>query len=183
MANLRIPDEFGIVSENARRREFYAKFIKPAVEAYIVSPSGQARITREVEARLKEEIDAIVARRTQERIAEIAKLNTPSGPPIKEVLLLVSDVTGQDLPELVGPRRSRNVAWPRFLAVHILVHVRPDLSLPAIGHALGGRDHTTIMHARDKMQRLKTEEPFVRWLADERVVAMMALRPQLAQAA
>ena len=180
---LKIEDEFGIVSERARQRDAFAHIVKRRVDNYFSSPAGRARISREVDARLKVEVDAIIERRTRERIAEIERIQTPSGPPIGEVLVLVSDVTGCSVPELVGPRRARNVAWPRFLAVHLLLAMRPDLSLPAIGKALGGRDHTTVMHARDKFSALLDVEPICRWMADERVVALLAQRPQIVRRA
>lgn len=177
MANLRIPDEFGIVSENARRREVFAEYIERRAEEYIASPAVQDRIKREVTARLKAEVDAIIERKAREQAAEIEGLMQPAGPPIGEVLLLVSDVTGRSVPDLVGPRRTRSLAWPRFLAVHILVKVRPDLSLPAIGKALGKRDHSTVIHARDKFHEIKHIDPFPRWLSDPRVMAMLADAP------
>ena len=46
MANLRIPDEFGIVSENARKRDVFSKFIERRIDDYFASASGQARIAR-----------------------------------------------------------------------------------------------------------------------------------------
>ena len=183
MTALRIPDEFGIVTENARKRDVFSRFIERRIDAYFASASGQARIAREVDARLKREVDELIARKTRERVAEIENMELPSGPPIGEVLTLVAEVTGCSVPDVVGPRRSRNIAWPRFLAVHLLLAVRPDLSLPAIGHALGGRDHTSIMHARNKFIKLMDDDPVSRWLLDERVVALLANKPQVVRAA
>ena len=179
MANLRIEDEYGIVTENARRREVFADYIEKRVADYISSPAGQARINREVDAKVKREVDAIIERQARARAAELEGIMVPSGPPIGEVLVLVSDVTGCSVPDLVGPRRTRALAWPRFLAVHILIKVRPDLSLPAIGKALGGRDHTSVMHARDKFHEIKHIEPWPRWLDDPRVVAMLEQAPKV----
>ena len=175
---LKIPDEFGIVTERARQREMYGdQAAKRRAEAFIFSPAGQARINREVDARVKAEVDAIIERKKRERLAELEKLTPPPGPPIGEILVLVSDVTGCRVPDLVGPRRARNCAWPRFLAVHLLLVMRTDLSLPAIGHALGGRDHSTAMHARDQFEKLKDQYPFTQWLADPRVLEMLSNRP------
>ncbi len=173
----KIEDEFGIITENARRREVFAEYIERRVDAYFASPSGQARIAREVDARLKREVDELIARKTRERVAEIERMEMPEGPAIGEVLVLVSDVTGCPVPDLVGPRRARNCAWPRFLAVHLLLVLRPDLSLPAIGRALGNRDHTTVMAARNKFYKICDEAPFTEWLADERIATVLSGRP------
>lgn len=180
---LKIQDEFGIVTERRRQRAVFAKQLQAHADRWFSNASTQAQIAREVDKRIKAEVDAIIARKTRERIAELEQMEMPSGPPIGEVLVLVSDVTGAPVPDIVGPRRARNIAWPRFLAVHILLAVRPDLSLPAIGRALGHRDHTSIMHARDKFLTLVDIEPVSRWLADSRVQAMLAKRPRLAEAA
>ncbi len=52
---------------------------------------------------------------------------------------------------LTGKKRSRDVTYPRQLAM-FLCRELTDLSLPKIGHAFGGRDHTTVLHACDKIQ-------------------------------
>ena len=124
-------------------------------------------------------MDELIARKTRERVAEIESAEAPKGPPIGEVLQLVQEVTGVPMAHLTGPRRSRNLAWPRFLAVHILLAVRPDLSTPAIGKALGGRDHTTILAARNKFYEIMDLDPVRLWLADERIQAMLAQRPEV----
>ena len=183
MTALKIPDEFGIVSENARKRDVFSRFIERRIDAYFASASGQARIAREVDARLKREVDELIDRKTRERIAEIEQMQLPKGPAIGEVLSLVSEVTNTPMPDLVGPRRTRSLVWPRYLAIHVLLAVRPDLSLPAIGRAMGNRDHTSILAARRRFYEVCDQDPFPRWLSDPRIAAMMGKRPKLALAA
>src|SRR5204863_6083436 len=48
--------------------------------------------------------------------------------------------------ELVSSSRSPRVAWPRQVAMYLSRELT-DQTLPAIGRAFGGRDHTTVMHA------------------------------------
>jgi chromosomal replication initiator protein len=50
----------------------------------------------------------------------------------------------------MGRDRSKDVARPRQVAMY-LIREETDASLPAIGDALGGRDHTTIMYGCDKI--------------------------------
>jgi chromosomal replication initiator protein len=51
---------------------------------------------------------------------------------------------------LVGRDRSQKVAQPRQVAMYLL-RKETDASLPQIGEVLGGRDHTTVMYAIDKI--------------------------------
>lgn len=59
--------------------------------------------------------------------------------------------------ELNSKRRTRQLAFPRQIAM-FLTRELTELSLPKIGKEFGGRDHTTVLHAYDKIQReLKTD--------------------------
>ena len=51
---------------------------------------------------------------------------------------------------LLGRDRTREVALPRQIAMY-LMREEANISLPQIGEALGGRDHTTVMYACDKV--------------------------------
>lgn len=59
---------------------------------------------------------------------------------------------------LVGRRKSRNVAWPRILAV-ALTRELTKLSSTAIGQRYGGRDHATILHGVDRAPELRRMVP------------------------
>lgn len=62
--------------------------------------------------------------------------------------------------ELVGKRRSQNLVLPRQVAMR-LCQLFTEASLNQIGERFGGRDHTTVMHACDKVNRkLKQEKSF-----------------------
>jgi chromosomal replication initiator protein len=50
------------------------------------------------------------------------------------------------LDELVSQSRAAGVTWPRQVAMY-LTRELTDATLPAIGRAFGGRNHTTVMHA------------------------------------
>ncbi len=53
--------------------------------------------------------------------------------------------------EMVSQRRSREVAWPRQVAMYLAREMTPH-SLPQIGRFFGNRDHTTVMHAIKRVQ-------------------------------
>jgi chromosomal replication initiator protein len=55
--------------------------------------------------------------------------------------------------DLVGSSRSKNFAYPRQVAMYLSRELT-DESLPKIGRAFGGRDHTTVMHATAKISNL-----------------------------
>ncbi|MBN2646816.1 MAG: chromosomal replication initiator protein DnaA [Thiotrichales bacterium] len=59
--------------------------------------------------------------------------------------------------DLHSPRRSRNVARPRQIAMAIAKELT-NHSLPEIGDAFGGRDHTTVLHAVRKVKALRETE-------------------------
>ena len=84
-------------------------------------------------------------------------------PLIQEV---ISQRFGVTLDELVSPRRSQSVAYPRQVAMYLSRELT-DASLPKIGREFGGRDHTTVIHAKDKITRLIREDRSVYNLVQE----------------
>ena len=72
---------------------------------------------------------------------------------VENVLQVVAKVFRVEQARLLGRERSRVVALPRQVAMYVL---REDgnMSLPQIGEAFGGRDHTTVMHACKKISGL-----------------------------
>jgi chromosomal replication initiator protein len=70
-----------------------------------------------------------------------------------QVLSAVATLFGVSTERLLGRDRSREVAWPRQIAMYLL-REEGNVSLPQIGEALGGRDHTTVMYACDKVADL-----------------------------
>ncbi len=59
--------------------------------------------------------------------------------------------------ELVGSKRSQPIVYPRQIAMYLSRELT-DMSLPKIGEEFGGRDHTTVMHANIKIEKLITEK-------------------------
>ena len=58
--------------------------------------------------------------------------------------------------EMYSKKRSRTIARPRQIAMALAKELTP-LSLPDIGDAFGGRDHTTVLHACRKIAELRTK--------------------------
>ncbi len=70
-----------------------------------------------------------------------------------QVLSAVANAFGVSRERLLGRDRSREVALPRQIAMYLMREVG-NISLPQIGSAIGGRDHTTVMYACEKVADL-----------------------------
>jgi chromosomal replication initiator protein len=70
-----------------------------------------------------------------------------------KVLDLVARAWDVAISDLLGRDRSREYALPRQIAMYLL-REESNASLPQIGEVLGGRDHTTVMYAIDKITDL-----------------------------
>jgi chromosomal replication initiator protein len=65
----------------------------------------------------------------------------------------VAEYYGLRVSDLVGRRRTRTIARPRQMAMALTKELT-EHSLPEIGEAYGGRDHTTVLHACRKIDEL-----------------------------
>ena len=68
--------------------------------------------------------------------------------------------------DLNSKKRSRNIAFPRQIAMY-LIRELTELSLPKIGKCFGGKDHTTVMHACDKIAISMTTNPEVKQVVNQ----------------
>jgi len=62
--------------------------------------------------------------------------------------------------DMLSPKRTRSIARPRQIAMALSKELT-NRSLPEIGSAFGGRDHTTVLHATRKVQELCESDPRV----------------------
>ncbi|MDQ7988822.1 MAG: chromosomal replication initiator protein DnaA [Candidatus Dactylopiibacterium sp.] len=69
----------------------------------------------------------------------------------------VADFYKIKLAELLSKKRTRNIARPRQIAMYLAKELTPA-SLPAIGDAFGGRDHTTVLHACRTITELRLND-------------------------
>jgi chromosomal replication initiator protein len=70
-----------------------------------------------------------------------------------EVIRQVAGAFGVSVQNLIGPDRRQEVVLPRQIAMYLL-REEAKFSLPKIGEAMGGRDHTTVMYACQKVSDL-----------------------------
>lgn len=76
---------------------------------------------------------------------------------IENIQKTVAEYYKMRVSDLLSKRRNRSVARPRQLAMALSKELTSH-SLPEIGEAFGGRDHTTVLHACRKIAELRREE-------------------------
>ncbi|MEV3938171.1 chromosomal replication initiator protein DnaA [Glycomyces sp. NPDC049804] len=75
---------------------------------------------------------------------------------VEQVMQATADYFGVQAADLKGNSRSRALVNARQVAMYLCRELT-DLSLPRIGQAFGGRDHTTVMHANKKIRKQMAE--------------------------
>ncbi|MDO7730092.1 MAG: chromosomal replication initiator protein DnaA [Loktanella sp.] len=73
---------------------------------------------------------------------------------VEEIQRKVSEHYNIRLSEMIGPKRVRNYARPRQVAMYLAKQMT-SRSLPEIGRRFGGRDHTTVMHGVRRIEELR----------------------------
>ena len=77
---------------------------------------------------------------------------------IHRIQQIVSDYFQIRIEDLTGKKRTKNIAFPRQIAIYLCRNMTNE-SFPRIGSYFGGRDHSTIMHSCDKIaDSLKNNE-------------------------
>jgi chromosomal replication initiator protein len=93
-----------------------------------------------------------------EALKNIIPSNRPKQITIQDIQQKVGEFYGLKLEDFKARKRTKSVAYPRQIAMY-LARELTDFSLPKIGEAFGGRDHTTVIHAHEKIAAaLKTDQ-------------------------
>ena len=91
---------------------------------------------------------------TEELAAEALKDILSGSKPVEITVDLIKELISKNykikLEDFNSKKRTRAIAYPRQIAMY-LTRELTDLSLPKIGDEFGGRDHTTVIHACDKI--------------------------------
>ncbi|MDT2044739.1 chromosomal replication initiator protein DnaA [Bacillus sp. 1780r2a1] len=89
--------------------------------------------------------------------AEALKDIIPSSKPKVITIQDIQQIVGQQfnvkLEDFKAKKRTKSVAFPRQIAMYLSRELT-DFSLPKIGEEFGGRDHTTVIHAHEKISKL-----------------------------
>src|SRR5579864_7741855 len=91
-------------------------------------------------------------------LADIIPAGTRKPINVERIQALVADYYNITLDDMKGKRRDKHIVFPRQVAMFLVREETPS-SLPAIGKAFGGRDHTTALHSIEKIaNELKEDE-------------------------
>jgi chromosomal replication initiator protein len=129
--------------------EFIATHVKDNIrelEGALIRVSAFANLTKQpLSAELAERVLGDLIGDTQPRVI------TPA-----LILQATSDMFGYSVEEITGKSRRRPLVTARQVAMYVFRELT-DLSFPAIAREFGGRDHTTVIHAVDKIGALMKE--------------------------
>jgi chromosomal replication initiator protein len=92
----------------------------------------------------------------QRQLADLLTVKRPKVRTPEELLDEISAILKFDIEALKGKSRQRPLVTARQEAMYVFREMT-DLSYPAIARLFGGRDHTTVIHANEKIQRLMKE--------------------------
>lgn len=84
----------------------------------------------------------------------------------EKIISKVCSYYGISSAELTGKKRSKEIVEPRMIAIY-LINEMLDLPLITTGKLFGGRDHTTIIHARDKIYEQMKSNNKIRTIVNE----------------
>jgi chromosomal replication initiator protein len=89
-------------------------------------------------------------------LSDIVSADQPRRITPQVILDATSDTFGFSVEELCGPNRRRPLVTARQISMYVFRELT-DFSYPAIGREFGGRDHSTVMHAVEKIATLMKE--------------------------
>ncbi len=92
----------------------------------------------------------------QQQLADLLTVSRPKVRTPEELLEEIAAILKFDVEALKGKSRQRPLVTARQEAMYVFRELT-DLSYPAIARLFGGRDHTTVIHANEKIQRLMKE--------------------------
>jgi chromosomal replication initiator protein len=93
-----------------------------------------------------------------EVLRDVISSNKTKRVTIPVIQKIVVEYFGIEADDMKAQRRTRNVTYPRQIAMY-LARELTDCSFPKIGEEFGGRDHTTVIHAYEKIQELIKTDP------------------------
>lgn len=146
-----------IIKDKIKYSAISSKMTDEAVEFIANNFEGDVRkiesaINRLVAFTAMDVPDIIDLEFTNEALKDIVgKYNPYNTNDVVTIQKAVADYYGITVEMLKGKKRSANIAYPRMVAMY-LCRMLTDQSFPRIGLEFGGRDHSTVIHAVDKIE-------------------------------
>lgn len=105
----------------------------------------------------------------QEALKDLLSKNYHQNNKVINISLIQKIITNYynlELDDMKSKKRTQNIAFPRQIAMYLSREIT-DLSLPQIGEEFGGRDHTTVIHAHNKIKQKYENEIDFRTVIDK----------------
>ncbi|MBD3309178.1 chromosomal replication initiator protein DnaA [candidate division KSB3 bacterium] len=122
-----------------------------ALEGCLIKIAAHSTIT-------KEQITVELAQRVLNDILETGDSSAKTHVTVELIQEIVANHYNIKLEDMKSATRLRTIAFPRQIAMY-LSRKLTDLSLPTVGQYFGGKDHTTIMYACQKIETMLQEDP------------------------
>ena len=112
------------------------------LEGYLIRIAAYASLTsREIDMALVQEVLKKIIRNTEEKVT------------VEEIIKTVAGKFGIKINELKAAKKNKNLTVPRHIAMYLARKLTTS-SYPDIGEKIGGRDHSTVIYACNKIKKL-----------------------------
>ncbi|ASN03792.1 chromosomal replication initiator protein DnaA [Virgibacillus necropolis] len=112
---------------------------------------------------VNQDIDASLA---ADALKDIIPSKKPKVVTIQKIQQVVGEKYNIRQEDFIAKKRTKSIAFPRQIAMY-LSREMTDFSLPKIGEEFGGRDHTTVIHAHEKISRMLESDTTINQDIDE----------------
>ena len=155
------PPDFDTRVAILRSKCLEQKVVLPEETLKMLAASFETNI-RELEGQLVRILQLLQAQNlppTTENISQYLQTTPKNGfkTDPKQVLETICEYFNINQKELTGAKRQKELVLPRHIAMFILSE-HLNLTVEKIGYILGKRDHTTVMHGRDKIKKLNNQD-------------------------
>ncbi|MFD1447882.1 chromosomal replication initiator protein DnaA [Oceanobacillus profundus] len=103
---------------------------------------------------VNQDIDASLA---ADALKDIIPSSKPKVITIEGIQEIIAERYNIRIEDFAAKKRTKSIAFPRQIAMYLSRELT-DFSLPKIGEEFGGRDHTTVIHAHEKISKLLEED-------------------------
>ncbi|MFA5532091.1 MAG: chromosomal replication initiator protein DnaA [Candidatus Shapirobacteria bacterium] len=157
------------------KQKFNEKGIKATSEALDYLANNIESNIREIEGKIQQIcIQSIASGGGEIDLSFVKRFNNPNEPssdtPIKiqprHIISVCAKHFNIKTSDLCGKSRKKELVFTRHITAYLLL-TEGNLPLEEVGHLLGGRDHTSIMHARDKINQSFSTNPQTRQLINQ----------------
>ncbi len=102
----------------------------------------------------------------QDIVADYSTATTQHRVTVDQIIEHVAAQMDCDTADMRGPKRTQEIVWPRQIAIY-LARELTDETLASVGKSFSGRDHSTVLHAYNKVSELLTTDESVLWLIND----------------